>query len=165
MTQPVPDVELDLARECTLLPILRILHDRWIADVRAELAPALRPAASPWERFAAIRYLDTVFRLRLRRESDAIDAVAGLVAPRQGTTLLATAQLLDLLRVEIGDLSQQAASDLLVPPLLHALVQQLEHWCADVEVAFGWMRRDTMAPEALDGFLAVSELPAGPYLH
>jgi hypothetical protein len=151
------EFERDLARESTLLPILRRLHDDWLGEVRAEVGAALVPLATPWERFAAVRYLDTVFQLRLRRESDAVDAVAYVAAPRHGTALLATAQMLDLLRVEIGELSQSASSQQLVPTLLHAFVQQLEHWCADVEVALGWIRRDTLAPEALDKFLCVSD--------
>ena len=158
------DLDRDLARESTLLPILRQLHDTWLADVRAEVGPALRPNATPWERFAAVRYLDTTFRLRLRRESDAVEAVAYVAAPRHGTTLLATAQMLDLLRVEIGELSQSTVSQQLVPPLLHAFVQQLEHWCADIEVMLGWIRRDTLAPETLDKFLYVSEQFASPSL-
>jgi hypothetical protein len=157
MSVLVADLERDLARESTLLPILRRLHDDWLAEVRGEVGAALLPQASPWERFAAVRYLDTVFRLRLRRESDAVDAVAYVAAPRHGTTLLATAQMLDLLRVEIGELSQAASSQPLVPTLLHAFVQQLEHWCADVEVVLGWIRRDTLAPEALEKFLYVSD--------
>lgn len=151
------EFERDLARESTLLPILRRLHDDWLGEVRAEVGAALLPQATPWARFAAVRYLDTVFHLRLHRESDAVDAVAYVAAPRHGTTLMATAQMLDLLRVEIGELSQSASSRQLVPTLLHAFVQQLEHWCADVEVALGWIRRDTLAPEALEKFLCVSD--------
>jgi hypothetical protein len=158
------DLERDLAQESTLLPILRRLHDTWLSDVRAQVGPALLPSATPWQRFAAVRYLDTVFRLRLRRETDAVDAVAYVAAPRHGTTLLATAQMLDLLRVEIGELSQSPVSQQLVPPLLHAFEQQLEHWCADIEVMLGWIRRDTLAPDTLEKFLLVSEDPAVPAL-
>jgi hypothetical protein len=157
MTMPLLDVELDLARERTLLPLLRSLHDGWLADVRAEIGPALGPDATSWQRFAAVRYLDTIFHLRLRREVEAVEALACVTAPRRGTALLAAAQLIDLLRHEIGELSQAPASQQLVPPLVKLLVQQLEHWCADVEVALGWMRRDSMAPEALDKFLAVRD--------
>ena len=151
------ELERDLACESTLLPILRRLHDGWLTEVRAELDAALRPEATPWQRFSAIRYLDTVFRLRLQREADAVDAVAYLAAPRHGTTLMATAQMLDLLRVEIGELSQLPASEQLVPTLLHAFLQRLEHWCADIEVALGWIRRDTLAPRPLEMFLCVSD--------
>ena len=157
MILPTMEFDHDLPAESTLLPILRQLHDAWLADVRSETGPALSPQATPWQRFGAVRYLDTVFQLRLRREAEAVRAAAYVAAPRQGTTLLATAQMLDLLRVEIGDLSQSPASQQLVPPLLHALLQQLERWCADVEVTLGWIRRDTLAPETLEGFLLVSE--------
>jgi hypothetical protein len=157
MSVLLAEFERDLARECTLLPILRRLHDDWLGEVHAEIGAALMPQATPWDRFAAVRYLDTVFHLRLQRESGAVDSVAYVAAPRHGTALLATAQMLDLLRVEIGELSQSATSQPLVPTLLHAFVQQLEHWCADVEVALGWIRRDTLAPEALDKFLCVSD--------
>lgn len=151
------DLERDLARESTLLPILRRLHDGWLTEVHTEIGAALMPHATPWQRFSAVRYLDTVFQLRLRRESDAVDAVAYVAAPRHGTALMATAQMLDLLRVEIGELSQSPVSQQLVPTLLHAFLQQLEHWCADIEVALGWIRRDTLAPETLEKFLYVSD--------
>ena len=157
MSVLMTDLDRDLARESTLLPILRWLHDGWLTEVRAEIGAALLPQATPWQRFAAVRYLDTVFQLRLHREADAVDAVAYLAAPRHGTTLMATAQMLDLLRVEIGELSQSPVSQQLVPPLLHAFLQQLEHWCADIEVALGWIRRDTLAPESLEKFLYVSD--------
>ena len=65
--------------------------------------------------------------------------------------------MLDLLRVEIGELSQSAASQQLVPTLLHAFLQRLEHWCADIEVALGWIRRDTLSPETLEKFLYISD--------
>jgi len=158
------DLDRDLARESTLLPILRSLHDAWLDDVREEVGSALLPHATPWQRFAAVRYLDTVFRLRLQRETEAVHALAYVAAPRGGTTLLATAQMLDLLRVEIGELSQSSDGHDLVPPLLRAFVQQLEHWCADVEVTLGWIRRDTLAPDTLERFLHVSEEFAVPTL-
>jgi hypothetical protein len=158
------DLDRDLACESTLLPILQRLHETWLDDVRAEIGLALLPHASPWQRFAAVRYLDTVFRLRLHRETDAVQAVAYVAAPRRSTALLATAQMLDLLRVEIGELSQAPAGEQLVPPLLRAFVQQLEHWCADVEVTLGWIRRDTLAPDTLARFLHVSEAFAAPTL-
>jgi hypothetical protein len=165
MTRPVLDLELDLARERTLLPLLRTLHDDWLRDVRTEVAPALGPDASSWQRFAAVRYLDTTFQRRLRAEADAVEGLACVTSPRRGTALLAAAQLLDLLRHEVGELSQASASQQLVPPLLRLLVQQLEHWCADVEVALGWMRRDSMSPESLDRFLAVRADAVPPALH
>ena len=143
--------------ESTLQPILQRLHDAWLEDVRAEVGPALAPAATAWERFTAVRYLDTVFQLRLRRETEAVQAVSYVTSPTRGTTLLATALLLDLLRVEVGELSQSPASQQLVPPMLRAFVQQLEHWCADVEMTLGWIRRDTLSPEQLERFLSVSE--------
>ena len=157
MSQLTWDLDPDVVCEGTLLPILCRMHEGWLQEVRAELAVALAPDATPWQRFSAIRYLDTVFRLRLQREADAIDAVAYVAAPRHGTLLLATAQMLDLLRVEIGDLSQSPMSQQLVPTLLHTLLQRLEHWCADIEVALGWIRRDTLEPAALDKFLYVSD--------
>jgi hypothetical protein len=157
MSAPLADLERDLACESTLLPILRRLHDGWLTDVRAELGVALSPHATPWQRFTAVRYLDTVFQLRLHREADAVHGVAYLAAPAHGTSLLATVQMLDLLRMEIGELSQSPVSEQLVPPLLQAFLRQLEHWCADVEVALGWIRRDTLAPEGLEKFLYVSD--------
>ena len=96
-------------------------------------------------------------QIGLHREADAVHGVAYLAAPAHGTSLLATVQMLDLLRMEIGELSQSPVSEQLVPPLLQAFLRQLEHWCADVEVALGWIRRDTLAPEGLEKFLYVSD--------
>ncbi len=141
----------------TLLALLRELHGEWLVEVRHEVGAALAEEAGPGARFGAVRYLDTVFQLRLGRELEAVRTMAALLPPDRGAGLLAEGQLLELLRGELGDLSREAQGAQLLPLLLRTFLQALERWCADVEAVLGWMRRDTLSPQALERFLAVRD--------
>jgi hypothetical protein len=68
----------------TLGKVLRRSHEKWLADLRTALAPALLAEGNRWDRWAAVRLLRDPFSARLEQERQLTGSI-----PRLDRALLA----------------------------------------------------------------------------
>ncbi len=132
--------------EALLLPSLRDFHARWLAEVRRHLAPARSPDSMPWERWAAVRYLETDFLLAFRRELDILRSLGEDAMPRIDVPEEAAA--VEELRLKLDDLARTPGTAEESAAIANQFYHTLCAWCEEVEARFGGVRVSVMSPRS-----------------
>jgi hypothetical protein len=121
-------------------------------QVRRELDTALlaacEPAAGVWDRWGAVRLLDTEIRPCLRAERDLVEAAIRGVPSPAVERLWALGELLEALGRRLCDLGRlaQGGAEFLRTAEKYRLA--FDYWCREVDDSIGRLGRDTV-PAAL----------------
>ncbi len=130
--QPHPQ---GVATSESLLPRLREWHHQFLAEVQAHIGVARSPEAKPWDRWTAVRYLETDFLLGFRREIDALQSLAGDVSPPLDVP--EDAATVEELRERVYDLVRTAGTAEESAAVMNQFYHALCGWCEDAEAQFG----------------------------
>lgn len=121
----------------TVGDVLAIVHEAWMEQVAAVLAPALSETADFWTRWSVVRFLNDQFNDRFRLECALLDALAPLVPDGAARTLAAARAGLERTMEELGIVGRRRATGLLTARLARRFIDQLALWCVEVELATG----------------------------
>jgi hypothetical protein len=126
---------------------LRGVHDAWVHEARCLLEPAMAPAADFWTRWAAVRYLDDVFRDRYDLERGLLAELRPLLAPTVAERLAREGDRVFQLRLELDRLGRRRGTGAEVADGARVLLEQLELWLVMIEQGVAGLTRDRLAPE------------------
>lgn len=142
--------------DTTLGAWLERRHTRWLEEVVGAVDAARASDAGIWMRWGAVRYLDTAFAARLRREREAIESIRPRLLQSHTSNLWALAELLDQLRHELdravalhwnGDEFSRVALKFL---------RALGCWCRESERALSHTHWSTLSETAREKFRLIS---------
>jgi hypothetical protein len=132
-------IATEKARHAPDLPLstpLRLVHDRWLREVRNNLTPATLPSGSTiWERWGAVRYLADEFNFHFGCECSLVDQLHDRLEPGVAARLVAEREALEQIRAELDVLGRRHGTAGSVSVLARALIDRLSLWCAEIEAA------------------------------
>jgi hypothetical protein len=126
---------------------LRGVHDAWVHEARCLLDPAMAPAADFWTRWAAVRYLDDVFRDRYDLERGLLAELRPVLPPAMAERLAQEGDRVFQLRLELDRVGRRRGTATEVAEGARVLLEQLELWLAMIEQGVAGLTRDTLPPE------------------
>ncbi|HEX2449583.1 MAG TPA: hypothetical protein VHJ69_00500 [Gemmatimonadales bacterium] len=138
-------------------PMLAQLHQGIRRDLDGVLLAACAPDAGPWDRWNAVRMLDSELRPRLRIERELVHTVTHGRPAATTEQLWSLGELLEALGhrlCEVGR-SGQRASEFIRTADKYRLA--LEYWCRAVEIAAGEAARALAPGQLLDRLEAMAE--------
>ncbi len=136
--------------DATLGPMLAHLHRHMRRELDAVLLAACGPSAGVWDRWGAVRLLDSELRPCLRAERDLVDRVIQSLPPASAEHLWTLGELLEALGrrlCELGRLAQGGA-DFVRAAEKYRLA--FEYWCREVEGSIGPVDRDAAPADVVD---------------
>jgi hypothetical protein len=143
----------------TLGKALGFAHERWLAGVRAALAPALLDESTRWDRWTAVRYLRDRFTARLEQERRFVRGIPGLDRAVLAQ-IEAGCEALERLRAQVDLAGRRRHTGGVVMLLLTNFLERLNDWCAAVEHAVATIPRTTLPPDALELLADLEGVPA-----
>jgi hypothetical protein len=133
--------------------VLRATHNIWIQETDTYLTPVIRPGASFWERWTAVRYLAGDFVAQYRRECALLEELRKLLPAAITETLLHEAERIEQLRQELDRIGRRRGTAQTVSVAARLLLDSLRHWCADIEAA-AWEIDNSEVPDEVRRVLA-----------
>jgi hypothetical protein len=157
-----PPLPFSAAPDRPLTGALRPVHERWIAEARRFLEPAMAPGADFWTRWAAVRYLADEFRERVGLERALVVELRPFIRPDLMEHLVREGNTLATLRLELDRLGRRRGTAAEMAAGTQALLRQLAIWLAEVEIAAADVSRDGLPREAeeLVAHLEADQAPA-----
>jgi hypothetical protein len=146
-----------VAMDCELGAWLERMHARWLDEVVGVIDTGRASDAGIWARWGAVRYLDTNFAPRLRRERQAIEAVRPRLLQAQTSTLWVLAELLDQLRQELDRAVALHQTGEEFSRVAVKFLRALGCWCRESELALRHVRWTALPEDARDRFALISE--------
>ncbi|HEU5040306.1 MAG TPA: hypothetical protein VFT84_05780 [Gemmatimonadales bacterium] len=134
----------------TVPAVLARIHRHWLRQVARVLEPAIQPAASFWERWAAARFLCDQFEGRYRLECELMEDLVPILPPHEVIRLEAERETVERLRATLIAAGRRQLGGPLVSALSRVLLGQLRRWCGRLEAATAGMELDDLPPEARD---------------
>jgi hypothetical protein len=131
----------------TVGDVLAIVHEAWMEQVAAVLAPALSEDADFWSRWSVVRFLNDQFNDRFRLECALLDVLGPLVPDGAARTLAVARAGLERTMEELGIVGRRRATGLLTARLARRFIDQLALWCVEVELATGPIETADLPPE------------------
>ena len=126
---------LDAPSAEPLSAILSPIHDCWVERVARFLAPAMMTRASFWERWGAVRYLADEFEARFRAQCALVDSLEPLLHASSVGRLASARKALESTRAELIARGRRRGTAGPVAVLARRFLDQLECWCAGIELA------------------------------
>jgi hypothetical protein len=142
--------------DATLGPMLAHLHRHMRRELGTALLAACGPSAGVWDRWGAVRLLDTELRPCLRAERELVDGVIESVPLASAEHLWTLGELLEALGrrlCELGRLAQGGA-DFVRAAEKYRLA--FEYWCWGVEGSVGPVDYDAAPADVLDRLEALA---------
>ena len=115
--------------------LLASMHEGWMSQVSAVLAPALSEEADFWSRWAGARFLADQFGRRFRLECALLDALAPLLTEEAVRTVAAARQGVEHGAEELMTLGRRRGTGALMARLARQFIDRLALWCVEVELA------------------------------
>jgi hypothetical protein len=146
----------------SLAEALGPIHERWIDEARRCLPPASRGRAGVWDYWGAVRYLDDGFLAQYHRERALVEEMQPYLRSEETERLRLGAFEINLLRRQTGRWGRRGATGPVAAAALR-LLERLQLWCAEVELAATWISRLSLGPEGarlLAQMDATSRVPA-----
>ena len=148
-----------LVRE-TLLPSLHAWHEVWIRETNRFLLPVAAQEAPFWTRWTAVRYLADQFIAQYRRECALLYELR-LVLPQDVFDRLMKdgvkiGQMLD----ELDRVGRRRGVARTMAVLSRTLLDLLRAWCADIEMAAGWIPVDRLTAAGYESLVQMERYAA-----
>lgn len=134
-------------RTSTLGSRLADVHDNWMADADRFLLPVSDAAATFWERWAAVRYIEDQFIERYQLERALLEKLRAFFVPEVRERLEMQADRLNRLLGEFRRLGRQRESARQLAHTTRELLEALRLWYAEIEFAAGGIRWDDLSSE------------------
>jgi hypothetical protein len=119
----------------TVGDVLATVHETWMEEVAANLAPALSEAADFWSRWAVVRFLSDQFGDRFRLECALLDELDPLLPVEVTGTLGSARAGLEHTMADLMITGRRRATGFLTARLTRRFIDQLALWCVEVELA------------------------------
>jgi hypothetical protein len=144
-----------------LSAVLSPIHDCWVERVDRFLTPATVTRAGFWERWGAVRYLADEFEARFRAQCALVDSLEPLLDASSLGRLTTARKALESTRAELIARGRRRGTAGPVAILARRFIDQLEYWCAGIELATSHLIRSDLSEESrqavahLEGMAAV----------
>jgi hypothetical protein len=119
----------------TIGSVLAIIHEDWIKQVSAFLAPAMEPHADLWSRWGAARFLGDQFGDRFRLECAFADALDGVVSPEAEIRLTAARDDIERTSEDLMAAGRRQDTPTLTAILARRFIEEVARWCVELELA------------------------------
>jgi hypothetical protein len=147
MTTAIP-LTIEARAPDTLESLLSPIHDKWIEQVGALLAPAMVPHANFWERWGAVRYLIDRFEDRFRLECALVDSLGGWLSRSEVVRLSTIRAALERIRSDLIVLGRRRGTAMVVAAFAREILDQAKLWCVELELTTRNLRRDDLTEES-----------------
>jgi hypothetical protein len=142
----------------TLDAVLSPGHDAWVEEARQLLRPATSPAATPWDRWPVVRWLNERFERRFLVERALVNELRPQMTVLEEDMLDEGEDRIARLRLGLDRIARRRGSQAEFAVLAEEFLHALEMWCAEVELAGRRVRGRSLS---FEGRLALDELEAG----
>jgi len=142
----------------TLDAVLSPSHDAWVEEVRRLLLPATMPDPVFWDRWSMVRYLNEGFLERFSIERAVLRELQPFITAREMNALEAGGERVAQLHLTLDRMSRRRPTSAGLAALTQEFLNELELWCAEVELACNGVSPHTLSDEAR---LAVKHLAIG----
>ena len=149
-----------MSRDPSLQPLLRSLHEQLRGELNAAFDSACDPAAGVWDRWAAVRFLETELRPFLVAERDVVQAVGERVSAAVAEQLWAAGELLSVLAARVCELGRLAQGGVEFLQTAEKCRLAFGYWCGNVETFIAPIERSA-APSLVLARLQHMEERAG----
>jgi len=119
----------------TLDTVLAPGHDAWIEETRHLLTAASAPGAADWERSPVVRWLNDGFLRRFLAERALMNELRPHFTVREDELIGAGEDRIAQIRLVLDRLARRHGSVSEFRSLAQGLMQALEMWCAECELA------------------------------
>jgi hypothetical protein len=147
-------------RKPNLGPLLTTLHEQMRGELDAAFDTACNPTAGVWDRWAAVRLVETELRPCLLAERDVVQAVGEGVPAGVAEHLWAVAELLNVLGARLCELGRMAQGGCEFLRTAEKYRLAFSYWCGNVETFVGPVSRSAV-PNLLIARLQHLEARAG----
>ncbi|HEX5574543.1 MAG TPA: hypothetical protein VFX42_01615 [Gemmatimonadales bacterium] len=141
----------------TLASVVRAAHKTWIEEVESYLTPVIRPGASFWERWTAVRYIADQFLEQYHRERALFDELRPYLPAEPAESLLGSCRRIDQLQRELDRVGRRRGTARTVSVAAGKLLDAVRSWCGEIEIVVPDIQRVTL-PEEAQRLLAKLEL-------
>jgi hypothetical protein len=132
----------------TIGPLLEDLHEQMQRAVSESLVPACTPEAGIWDRWKAVRAIETELRPALLTERELVQVLSRLLPPAAVEHLWAMGELLLVLGTQICELGRMAQGGQEFLRTGEKFRMAFDYWCYNVEAFIGPLPQGR-APDAL----------------
>ena len=139
-----------------LRPMLTQLHQGIRRELDGALFAAGTPDAGPWDRWSAVRLLETELRPRLRVERELVHTVLNGAPPAVAEQLWSLAELLEALGHRLCELGRTGHRSPEFVRTGDKYRLALGYWCRAVECAVGDVAGSLVPPQLLDRIEAMA---------
>ena len=135
--------------ETRLGPMLESLHAQLREELDGVLHTACDPDAGIWQRWAAVRVVESDLHPCLQAERELVQAVHDQLAPGPAEHLWATGELLHALGLRLAELGRvpQTGGEFITTAAKFRLAY--DYWCRNVEAYVGRLSSTTVPGEVL----------------
>jgi hypothetical protein len=135
MTAVASPVYIESAADETLDTVLAPSHDVWIEEARNLLASASSPGAPDEERWSVVRWLNDRFLRRFLAERALMNELRPHLTVREDEMIGTGEDRIAQIRLVLDRLARRRGSAAEFAALAQGLIQALEMWCAECELA------------------------------
>lgn len=148
MLAPAMTTQLNPGPAGTLGPRFASAHDNWMADADRFLLPLSDAAATFWERWGAVRYVEDQLLERYHMERSLLAELRAFFTPELRERLEMQTDRLNRLLGDFRRLGRQRESARQLAHTTRDILDALRLWYAEIEFAGGGVRLDDLSPEA-----------------